>query len=583
MNKVIIAIVLMCSLIACTMDDVTFDDELSLRVLTLDSAVSITGNSAVIGGKLIASDSHSIVKYGVCYSLYKNIKPESDSTITITVNEMVKTSFLIPVENLKDETIYYAKVFVSDSNNTVYGKEITFKTAKAGGVNVPALTTDSVVDITPEGAVVYGNVVAHGGAGVYERGVCVSTSPNPTVENTVYKSTSTGIGVFNALLSGLINQTKYYVRAYAKNSVGISYGEEMSFVARVVMKLSKVKLTSKRASQIDFTTATIHVQITDNGGEDPVEIGAYVGTSATSLNSKFTTTLNSVDGEGRFSLTLTNLEQNTTYYARGFAKNSEGESLTTEIARFHTAISHEGFKYMVLDTIITIRINNEVVQLEFLDRNIGSPKVAEGVADYLAYGYLYQFGRRSDGHQVINWTSATSGTLNLPAADNANAPVDRTTADNSPFYKGGAAENVHDWVKAPAMASTNPLLNYYWSAVKEDPNYSTGGTNNPCPPGFRLPTAAELSELNKIITKREDAYNLLKLPSAGYIGADGVFKAQGATGGVYIWGADIGTATAVATNKTVNYGAYSLFTSGRAVRGMEKSCALTIRAVRIVK
>jgi len=568
---------------ACTPDDVTLDEELILRVLTLDSAVSITDNSAVIGGKLITSGSHTIVKYGVCYSLYKNVNPDSDSTITITVDEMVKTSFLIPVDNLQEETVYYAKVFVSDSLQTIFGQEISFKTAKAGGVNVPALTTDSVVDITPEGAIVYGNVVAHGGAGVYERGVCVGTSPKPTIENTVYKSASTGIGVFNAVLSGLINQTKYYVRAYAKNAAGVSYGEEMSFVARVVMKLPKLKLTSKRASQIDFTTATIHVQITDNGGEDPVEIGAYVGTNATSLDSKFTTTLNSVDGEGRFSLTLTNLEQNTTYYARGFAKNSEGESLTTEVARFHTAISHEGFKYMVLDTIITISINNEVVLLEFLDRNIGSPKVAESVADYLAYGYLYQFGRRSDGHQIINWTSATTGTLNLPAEDNANAPMDRTTADNSPFYKGGGADNVQDWVKAPSMASINPTLNYYWAAVKEDPNYATGGTNNPCPPGFRLPTAAELSELTKIITKREDAYNLLKLPTAGYIAADGVFKAQGSTGGVYIWGADVGTATAVATNKTVNHGAYSLYTTGRAVRGIEKACALTIRAVRTVK
>ena len=46
----------------------------------------------------------------------------------------------------------------------------------------------------------------------------------------------------------------------------------------------------------------------------------------------------------------------------------------------------------------------------WMDRNLGAMRAATSATDYQAYGSLYQFGRGSDGHQLINWTSATAGT-----------------------------------------------------------------------------------------------------------------------------------------------------------------------------
>jgi uncharacterized protein (TIGR02145 family) len=91
----------------------------------------------------------------------------------------------------------------------------------------------------------------------------------------------------------------------------------------------------------------------------------------------------------------------------------------------------------------------------WLDRNLGASQVATSFTDSAACGYLYQWGRLSDGHQLT--TSSTTGT--------------QSTGDvpgNANFIIGYA-----DW-----RATENTLL---WQ----------GGTNNPAPPGFHVPTQTE--------------------------------------------------------------------------------------------
>ena len=73
-----------------------------------------------------------------------------------------------------------------------------------------------------------GNVTSDGNLDVTARGVCWSTSPNPTISNS--KTTDgTGTGSFTSNVTGLAEGTTYYVRAYATNSKGTAYGAEKSF------------------------------------------------------------------------------------------------------------------------------------------------------------------------------------------------------------------------------------------------------------------------------------------------------------------------------------------------------------------
>lgn len=93
---------------------------------------------------------------------------------------------------------------------------------------LPEVTTVEVTSITTSGAVSGGNVANDGGADVIARGVCWDTSSSPTVSGSKTENGS-GTGSFSSEMAGLTADTKYYVRAYATNSAGTAYGQEVSF------------------------------------------------------------------------------------------------------------------------------------------------------------------------------------------------------------------------------------------------------------------------------------------------------------------------------------------------------------------
>jgi hypothetical protein len=92
----------------------------------------------------------------------------------------------------------------------------------------PDVTTTAVSEITQTSAMSGGNVTDNGGVEVTARGVCWGTTQNPTI-NSGKTSDSTDNGVFSSEITGLSVDVKYYVRTYATNKKGTSYGNELSF------------------------------------------------------------------------------------------------------------------------------------------------------------------------------------------------------------------------------------------------------------------------------------------------------------------------------------------------------------------
>jgi hypothetical protein len=93
---------------------------------------------------------------------------------------------------------------------------------------LPTVTTTAVSLITNSSASSGGMVTSDGGTYVYSWGVCWSTSANPTLANS-FSQNNVSSGSFSSILNGLTANTMYYVRAYATNSVGTVYGNEVSF------------------------------------------------------------------------------------------------------------------------------------------------------------------------------------------------------------------------------------------------------------------------------------------------------------------------------------------------------------------
>ena len=96
---------------------------------------------------------------------------------------------------------------------------------------LPVLTTTVVTGFTASGAISGGNITSDGGNAVTARGVCWSTNQTPTIADS--KTTNgTGTGSFVSNISGLTENSTYYVRAYATNSAGTGYGSAISFIPK---------------------------------------------------------------------------------------------------------------------------------------------------------------------------------------------------------------------------------------------------------------------------------------------------------------------------------------------------------------
>jgi uncharacterized protein (TIGR02145 family) len=99
-------------------------------------------------------------------------------------------------------------------------------------VVLPALTTNNITAIDTMNASSGGNITNDGGAPVTSRGVCWSLTQNPTVDLPSKTNDADGIGVFSSRLTGLSPNTSFHVRAYATNSVGTAYGEDIVFTTQ---------------------------------------------------------------------------------------------------------------------------------------------------------------------------------------------------------------------------------------------------------------------------------------------------------------------------------------------------------------
>jgi uncharacterized protein (TIGR02145 family) len=194
-----------------------------LPLVTTNIVTDITSTTATCGGNVVYEGSSAVTARGVCWSTSQN--PTVGDSHTEDGNG--QGSFVSTLTNLTAGTTYYVRTYAINCTDTAYGEEVSFTAIK-----VPTVTTTAISSIASTTATSGGNVTDDGGATVTARGVCWSTSHNPTTSNS--KTTNgTGIGSFTSSLTGLTAGTTYYVRAYATNSAGTEYGNEVSFTTTI--------------------------------------------------------------------------------------------------------------------------------------------------------------------------------------------------------------------------------------------------------------------------------------------------------------------------------------------------------------
>ncbi len=190
--------------------------------LTTEPITGILSNQAISGGKIISDGGSQIIEKGVCWSSYNT--PDYNDNRT---NEGSGSSNYISVlTGLNPGSSYFVRSYAKNVKGISYGNPLSFTTA----ATTPSLITTDVSDITTSTAKSGGEIINDGGAEVIARGVCWSTNQYPTI---LGNKTSDGLGSgsFNSSIIGLTSGTTYYVRAYATNSAGTGYGNEVNFVA----------------------------------------------------------------------------------------------------------------------------------------------------------------------------------------------------------------------------------------------------------------------------------------------------------------------------------------------------------------
>ncbi len=192
--------------------------------------------------------------------------------------------------------------------------------------SLASVATTVVTSITQTTASSGGTISADGGTSITARGVCWNTSGSPTTSNS-YTSDGTGTGTFISSLTGLTVGTTYYVRAYAVNGSGTSYGSQVSFTTSAAVV---PMVTTSSVSSITQTTASCGGTITSNGGAAVTAYGVCWNTTGSPTLSNSHTT----DGSGTASFTssLSGLAMGTTYYVAAYATNSAGTAYGSTVS-----------------------------------------------------------------------------------------------------------------------------------------------------------------------------------------------------------------------------------------------------------
>ncbi len=212
------------------------------------AATYVSTTSAISTGEITSNGDATVTEYGFVYGTSSN--PTVDVDSKFIVDSILDDVFTDTITGLTAGTTYFVRAYATNSQGTGYGDEITFTTLAA--LSAPTVVTGSASGITNNGfAVTNCQVTAWGGTEVTERGIVYGTSPNPTISDG--KSVrGSDIGTFVGYAGNLNSETTYYARAFATNSVGTSYGSEVS-VTTLATQPDVEKLVAKDGSG-DYTT-----------------------------------------------------------------------------------------------------------------------------------------------------------------------------------------------------------------------------------------------------------------------------------------------------------------------------------------
>lgn len=214
MKNIFFALTLLLFACGSSNEDTSFQEPIKVPIAPTDLVGEVVSDLQI---KLTWSDK-STNETG--FKIERKTGTETYAIVGTTAKEITTFSDT----GLTPGTTYVYRVYSYNSagNSVTYSNELTQITN-----NTPTITTNAISLITSSTAISGGSIIGDGGATVTARGVCWSTNSNPTISLSTKTTNGSGTGTFTSSITGLTPNTTYYLRAYATNSLGTAYGNEL--------------------------------------------------------------------------------------------------------------------------------------------------------------------------------------------------------------------------------------------------------------------------------------------------------------------------------------------------------------------
>jgi hypothetical protein len=284
-----------------------------------NSPSSVTSSNITIGGNILSDNGAPITQKGVVVSTTNFVDTNAVNVFARSIvkyDSTTNNTFIVNVPNLKEATPYFIMAFARNSLGIRFGNIVPVTTA----AKIPTIETTPVYDETSYTAKSGGQISSDGGSPILSKGIVWSVNPNPTITNsTTLTSVGSGNASFVSDMINLVPGTTYYVKAYARNAIGVAYGTERQF------KASPLKPVIAAASFIAQYASSVEVRstIVYDGGSPVLDFGFVYHTASnpTIATGKKVQYGNNTNGKTRdinFSSSIDGLQAGVTYYITSY-------------------------------------------------------------------------------------------------------------------------------------------------------------------------------------------------------------------------------------------------------------------------
>ena len=399
---------------------------------------------------------------GLCYGTSRDLSVKGNN---LKDENLSSGSVTYEIPEIEAGKPYYVRPYLYDGDDLAYGQ-----VQELHAYAVPVVETDEVTEITDFSATCGGKVKDDGGAEITAKGIVWSTSKNPTVSLSTKTDDGKGAGEFRSTMTGLLPGTKYYVRAYAQNSAGTSYGSENSFTtAGDPLEL----MDAANCFIISRTGNYAFMAVKGNSSESVGDVKSVevlwesFGTSTSPEVGDLIKSISFVSSYIIFQTADTFKEGNAVIAA----KDASGKILWS----WHIWLTDQPGKCVYAINAGTM-----------MDRNLGATSATPG--DVGALGLLYQWGRKDPflGSSSISSNVEAKSTITWPSAvssSSSRGTISYVTEHPTTFITYNNSN--YDWYYSCGSSTDNTR----WQSAKT--------IYDPCPAGWRVPDGGSNGVWNK--------------------------------------------------------------------------------------